>query len=49
MSREALIQLYVEKYMSGNYQGDILEEIEAIGIYEEVIEKVYENVLTYNQ
>jgi hypothetical protein len=49
MSREALIQLYVEKYLTGNYQGDILEEIEAIGIYEDVLEKVYENVLTLNQ
>lgn len=49
MNREALIQLYVEKYISGDYTGDILEEIEAIGIYEEVIEKVYENVLTLNQ
>lgn len=42
MSREALIQLYVEKYLTGDYNGDILEEIEAIGIYEEVLEKVME-------
>lgn len=49
MGREALIQLYIEKYVSGNYQGDILEEMEAIGIYEDVLEKVYENVLTLNQ
>jgi hypothetical protein len=43
MSREALIQLYIEKYLTGDYQGDILEEMEAIGIYEDVLEKL-ENV-----
>jgi hypothetical protein len=40
MNRADLIHLYVEKYLTGDYTGDILEEMEAMGIYEDVLEKV---------